>query len=99
MIINDRFRVDRDKMNWILQDITMSKATKGKNKGKTVERISESYYGNLGALCRHCIDKSLDPDGGFYMMQEQLNAIHADLEKMIKKHDLNTRRAIAEAAK
>lgn len=97
--INSRFRVCRDARNFILQEVTLSTATKGKNKGKTVERISESYYGNLGALCRHCIDKSLDPDGGFKMMLEQLEQIEADLTKMIKKNALDAKRVIREAAK
>ena len=97
--INSRFRVCRDARNFILQEVTLSTATKGKNKGKPVERISESYYGNLGALCRHCIDKSLDPDGGFAGMLEQLEQIEADLTKMIKKNALDAKRVIREAAK
>lgn len=99
MRINDRFYVERDKRNWILCEVSKSTATRGKNKGKTVERISESYYGNLGSLCRHCIDKSLDPDGGFEVMLECLTFVNEELKKMIRKHDLDVRRAIKEAAK
>ena len=97
--VNERFYVERDKRNWILCEVSKSKATKGKNKGKVVERVSESYYGNLGALCRHCMDKSLDPDGGFSGMLEALEQVHMDLKRMLRKHDLDVKRTLQEAAK
>jgi len=99
LIINERFRVERDARNFILQEITKSTATKGKNKGKTVERISETYYGNLGALCRHCVDKSLDPSDGFAGMLRALEEVHTDLSRTLKRHDLDVRRTLQEAAK
>lgn len=97
--INDRFYVERDKRNWCLCEITKSTATKGDNKGKTVERVSESYYGTLQALCYRCIDKSLDPTGGFAGLLEQLEQVNEDLTKMIKKHAIEAKRTLREVAK
>ena len=99
IIINDRFRVTRDSRNWILERVSRHKATRGKNEGKMVETIEETYYGSLQSLCRHCVDKSLDPDGGLKNMLEQLERVNDDLTRMIKKNSADAKRVIREAAK
>ena len=98
--INDRFRISRDSRNWILEDVSHYTGKEGsKNEGKAMERVRESYFGSLELLCNHCIDRSLDPEQGFEMMQVQLVNVHADLKKAIRKQGLEAKRIIMEASK
>ena len=98
--INSRFSVERDARNWKLLDIVTTAGKAGtKNEGKMIERVRESYFGSLELLCVHCIDRSLDPEGGFEQMQVQLVNVHADLKKALKKQGLEAKRIIMEASK
>lgn len=96
--INDNYYVTRDSRNWCLTRTWQSVGKAGtKNEGKLIVREETTYYGSLDALCRHCIDKSLDPTGGFAQMEAQLVNARADLSKMIKRQGLEAKRIIAEA--
>jgi len=97
--INNEFYVTRDANNWCLNRVTWRTATKGKHAGERVKDVTESYYSNLESLCLRCIDKSLDPTGGFAGLLRQLEVAKTDLCKMIKKHDLEIRRTIKEVGK
>ena len=99
MIINERFSVERDSLNWKLVETKWETSTKGKHEGERVQRRSLSYYSNLESLCLRCMDKSLDPTGGFAGMLKQLEVAKTDLTKMIRAHDLEIRRTIQEVAK
>jgi len=97
--INDSWFVTRDKNNWILNHVEWRTAKTGKHEGERVRDITQSYYSNLESLCLRCIDKSLDPTGGFAGLLRQLEVAKTDLCKMIKKHDLEIRRTIKEVGK
>ena len=84
-------------MNWMLVETWATEARSGKNKGNMVEREHRTFYGSLDSLCRHCIDKSLDPEGGFEQMLAQLVNVRADLEKLIKKQGVEAKVVIREA--
>ena len=85
--INSRFSIERDARNWKLVEVVTASS----------ERVS--YFGSLDLLAKHCIDRSLDPEGGFEMMQVQLVNVHADLKKAIRKQGLSAKRTIMEAMK
>ena len=99
LIINDRFSVDRDRLNWILRDTVTSVAKTGPNKGEEVKRVYNSYYGSLGSLCNHCLELGLDTEGGFESILKAIQEAREDLGKMVKAHDLELRRTIKEAGK
>ncbi len=98
LIINDRFSVERDARNWCLVDTKWSTISKGPREGERTMTRSVSYYGNLESLCMRCVDKSLDPTGGFNGMRKQLEVVKADLHRMVQKHDLEIRRTIKDVA-
>lgn len=97
IVINERFHVERDKLNFILMETTRYVAKSGKNSGNIVSKTTPHYYSNLLALCMACIDQSLDFDGGFRTVLESLYKTEAELKKMITANGLEIRRTIKEA--
>ncbi len=97
--INDRFSVTRDARNWILWDVTHHTPKTGKNAGKVMPQTRESFFGSMEVLCKHVIDREMDPEGGFAGIKEDIHRAEQNLNKMIKDYGLQAKRILMEAAK